>query len=396
MKISTFDGKIARFWLLGLSGLALAACNGPVLDWDLRNGDNGFSTAEAAQQTTEPRPQPDNRGVISYPGYQVVVAQRGDTVAAVARRVGLDPAELARHNALEQDILLRGGEVLALPGRVAEPSRATGARPGDRIDITTLAGDAINRAEGTATPTAAPAPVTQAGPEPVRHQVQRGETAFIIARQYNVTTRSLAEWNGLDAEMRVREGQYLLIPVASQQAPQNAAPAPAQTSLPGAGSPTPTPPSASRPLPVDEAPAAERAAEVAAATPPAPDLAAQRTEASAARLAMPVQGRIIRAYNKGRNDGIGIAASAGTEVNAAAAGTVAAITRDTDGVTIVVIRHENNLLTVYANLDNVRVDSNARVTRGQTIGTVRAGDPSFLHFEVREGFESVDPMPFLQ
>lgn len=393
---------MARFWLLGLSGLALAACSGQPLDWDLRNGQNGLSTAEAAQRATEPRPQPDNRGVISYPGYQVVVAQRGDTVATIASRIGLDAAQLARHNALEQDIVLRGGEVLALPGRVAEPTPATGARPapGDRIDITTLAGDAISRAEGTATPAAAPpaaaaTPVVQPGPQPVRHQVQRGETAFIIARQYNVTTRSLAEWNGLDAEMRVREGQYLLIPVAREAGSQSAA-APAQTSLPGAGSPTPTPPSASRPLPVDEAPAAVRAAQTAAATPPAPEMAAQRTEASAPRLAMPVQGRIIRAYNKGRNDGIGIAASAGTEVKAAAAGTVAAITRDTDGVTIVVVRHENNLLTVYANMDNIRVDNNARVTRGQTIGTVRAGDPSFLHFEVREGFESVDPQPFLQ
>lgn len=389
-----FDGKRARLLMVGLSGLTLAACNGPVMDWDLRNGDNGFSTAAAAQQPTEERPQPDNRGVIAYPGYQVVVAQRGDTVAAVARRVGLDPATLARHNALEQDVLLRGGEVLALPGRVAEPSRETGARPGpnDQIDITTLADDAINRAEGTATPAAAP--VVQSGPEPLRHQVQRGETAFIIARQYNVTTRSLAEWNGLDAEMRVREGQFLLIPVASEQPPRAATPAP--TPLPGAGSPTPTPPSASTPLPENEAPAEERAAQTAAATPPPPDLGTQRTEASAARLAMPVQGRIIRAYNKGRNDGIGIAASAGTPVTSAAAGTVAAITRDTDGVTIVVVRHENNLLTVYANMDNIRVENNASVTRGQTIGTVRAGDPSFLHFEVREGFESVDPMPFLQ
>lgn len=395
MKNTAFDRKWARLWVLGLSGLALTACNGPTLDWDLRNGQNGFSTADAAQQAAQPRPQPDNRGVIAYPGYQVVVAQRGDTVAAVARRVGLDPAALARHNALEQDVLLRGGEVLALPGRVAEPSRETGARPGpnDRIDITTLAGDAINRAEGTATPAAA-TPVVQAGPEPVRHQVQRGETAFIIARQYNVTTRSLAEWNGLDAEMRVREGQFLLIPVASGQAPRTVNPAP--TPMPGAGSPTPTPPSASTPLPRNEAPATERAAQTAAATPPAPDLSTQRTEASAPRLAMPVQGRIIRAYNKGRNDGIGIAASAGTEVKAAAAGTVAAITRDTDGVTIVVVRHENNLLTVYANMDNIRVENNARVTRGQTLGAVRAGDPSFLHFEVREGFESVDPMPFLQ
>ena len=127
---------------------------------------------------------------------------------------------------------------------------------------------------------------------------------------------------------------------------------------------------------------------------PVADMGSQRTEGP--RLGMPVQGRIIRAYAQGRNDGIGIGAPAGTTVSAAASGTVAAITEDTDQVPIMVIRHENNLLTVYANIDGIQVARGDRVSRGQAIATVRAGDPSFLHFEVREGFESVDPMPYLQ
>jgi murein DD-endopeptidase MepM/ murein hydrolase activator NlpD len=36
------------------------------------------------------------------------------------------------------------------------------------------------------------------------------------------------------------------------------------------------------------------------------------------------------------------------------------------------------------------------VKRGQVIATVRAGNPAFLHFEVRKGVDSVDPMPYLQ
>jgi murein DD-endopeptidase MepM/ murein hydrolase activator NlpD len=112
---------------------------------------------------------------------------------------------------------------------------------------------------------------------------------------------------------------------------------------------------------------------------------------------MPVQGRVIRPYARGTNEGIGIAASAGTTVRAAADGVVAAITRDTGQVPILVIRHESlDLMTVYVNLDNISVERGARVSRGASIGTVAAGDPAFLHFEVRRGFESVDPMPFLQ
>ncbi|MFW5655922.1 MAG: murein hydrolase activator EnvC family protein, partial [Roseicyclus sp.] len=110
---------------------------------------------------------------------------------------------------------------------------------------------------------------------------------------------------------------------------------------------------------------------------------------------MPAQGSIIRGYQKGKNDGIDIAARAGSQVRAAADGTVAAITRDTDQVPILVLRHEDNLLSVYANIDGIAVEKGDRVSRGQAVATVREGSPAFLHFEVRKGFESVDPMPYL-
>ena len=108
-----------------------------------------------------------------------------------------------------------------------------------------------------------------------------------------------------------------------------------------------------------------------------------------------VQGSIIREYSRGRNEGIDIGAPAGTDVKAAAAGTVAAITTDTAGIQIVVIRHDGNLLTVYTHLDNLTISRDDRVSQGQTIGKVQAGDPSYLHFEVRRGTESADPGEFL-
>ena len=111
---------------------------------------------------------------------------------------------------------------------------------------------------------------------------------------------------------------------------------------------------------------------------------------------MPVAGKIIRGYVKKKNDGIDIGAAAGSPVKAAADGTVAAITKDTTGTPIVVIRHADGLLTVYAGVDGVSLAKGATVKRGQAIARVRAGDPSFLHFEVRKGVESVDPLPYLQ
>lgn len=380
--------------------LALAACEG--FDSDLRPSSAEFTTADAAREITGQRPRPDARGVIAYPDYQVVVARSGDTVATVANRIGMSENELASFNALTPDTRLRSGEVLALP----RGSGVTGTAPraGD-IEISTLADSAISRAEtGQAPSPRASAPTQPPEEQPTRHVVQRGETAFIIARLYNVTPRALADWNGLDPEMRVREGQTLLIPVGRQQDTRQAAattpaPAPApppQTTAPGSASPAPPPPSASTPLPAPVPSADQVQAEARAATPPAADLSQERTEASRTTFVMPVDGRIIRAYSAGRNEGIGIAASAGTNVRAAAAGTVAAITRTTGNVNIMVIRHDDGLLTVYANIDNLSVAKDARVSQGQNIGKVAAGDPSFVHFEVRRGQESVDPMRFLQ
>ena len=69
----------------------VAACSEGGLDLDFRSPSSG-DTTEAAQRAVAPRPLPDNRGVISYPNYQVAIARRGDTVDDVAARVGL-PAE---------------------------------------------------------------------------------------------------------------------------------------------------------------------------------------------------------------------------------------------------------------------------------------------------------------
>lgn len=377
----------------------LGACTSSEFDWDLR-GPNSLDTSAAALTATRERPAADARGVLSYPGYQAAVARRGDTVATVAARVGVDAASLAQKNALQPADPLREGETLLLPARVAEPPVGT---PGSGIpapvattgaaapvEVTTLAGAAIDRADAAATP---PLPLAApAGPEPLRHQVKRGETGFGIARTYGVSARALAEWNGLDPQMTLREGQYLLIPTAAPGAARPADPTAAVTD-PGEGSPTPVPPSAAAPLP-DEDPAP--AAAPAEGTPASPNLGESRTAASSSRLATPVAGSIIRGFSKGKNEGIDIAAAPGAKVVAAADGTVAAVTKDTDQVPILVLRHADNLLTVYAGIDGVSLAKGATVKRGQQIAVIRNADPAFLHFEVRKGVDAVDPTEYLQ
>lgn len=329
-------------------------------DPDLRGFGGGHSTSEAAAAAA-PRPQPDQRGVISFPGYQVAVARQGDSVASIAARLGLDAGQVARHNAIDPNSILNAGAVVALPVRVAAGGVATSA-----------ARQGAAPAQGTA--------------QPRQHLVAQGETAWSVARKYNVSVNDLAQWNGLTGNMALRPGQRLLVPVLGAQPPRPLA----SVTAPGAGSPTPQPPSAAQALPTEKTLPA--AAPVAA--PSSPDMGSTRTAASGnGKFRMPVNGAIARTYKKGQNDGIDITAAPGSVVSAAGAGTVAAITRDVDQVPIIVVRHEGNLMTVYAGLDDVSVTKGQAVQAGTALGKAR--NQGLVHFEVRNGFDSVDPEKYL-
>ena len=370
-------GYFRRTGLILTSGCFLAACNPSQLDLDLRN--NEYNTSFAAQEIAAKRPQPDSRGIITYPNYQVAIARFGDTMTTLAERIGFDPTALARFNGFRIGDRLRAGEVIALPKTVADIEPSTSADRSE-IDVTELAQSALDQADQSQQPTTKPRAKPLA--EPIRHKVRRGETAFTISRLYNVSVRSLADWNALDSNFTIREGQYLLVPATLN----NVGAAPEPVSDPREGSVTPLPPSAVEPMPET----VEEPAEVSA-----PAVVEPTQTASGGRLAYPVKGKIIREYVKGKTDGIDLSAPVGSTVVAAESGTVAAITADADQVPILVLKHTDNLLTVYANIGDISVEKGQAVSRGQGIGKIRKGSPSYLHFEVRKGFESVDPMDYL-
>jgi LysM repeat protein len=248
----SFGRTIRTTLVLGTSALALSACvNTSELDWDLRG--NGGDTTAAARQATAPAPLADANGIISYPDYQMAAARRGETVATMAGRLGLDAGQLAQKNAVRPTDPLREGELLLLPTRVAAaPQPATVG--GGSVDVAAIATTALDEA-GPSGGTTAPA-AASAGTQPLTHRVARGETAFTIARAYNVSAKALADWNQLGADMAVREGQTLIIPIATASAPD---PEPEPTP-PGTGSPTPEPPSAAKPLPDEDIPPASETA----------------------------------------------------------------------------------------------------------------------------------------
>lgn len=117
----------------------------------------------------------------------------------------------------------------------------------------------------------------------------------------------------------------------------------------------------------------------------------------------PLKGKVISGFGsagKGlHNDGINIAAQAGAQVKAADSGVVAYAGNELKGFgNLLLIKHADGWITAYAHNDKLLVQRGDEVRQGQVISTVgRTGnvDAPQLHFEIRKGTQSVDPMMHL-
>lgn len=96
--------------------------------------------------------------------------------------------------------------------------------------------------------------------------------------------------------------------------------------------------------------------------------------------------------------GIDLAAPAGTDVYAARSGTVSDVGFDPVYGIYILVSHEGGWETLYGHLASRRVELNTAVKSGMIIGIVGSTGLStgpHLHFEVRIGGASRDPMPLL-
>ena len=355
------------------------------LDFDLRG--NEYDTSDAVRKAMKTRPLPDSRGIISYATYEVAVARKGDTIKSIAERLGLKSQNIAAYNGMSSLEKLNDGQLISLPNRTDKRKfqlkNSTSNR--NEVNVTELASTAIESA--TNKKKVIKKSTSEQENEPIRHKVSRGETAFTISRLYNVSIRSLADWNGLDSNYTIREGQYLLIPLPRDKIVTEVA-----TVKPGKNSKTPSPPSSAEALPE---PIPKENLETTSGKSKSSNQPENIESSNRGQFSYPVNGKIIRDYVKNKTDGIDISAPEGTPIVAAEKGIVAAITSDTQEVPIIVLKHEGNLLTVYAGIGDIGVKEKEKVLKSQLLGKIRPGNPSFLHFEVRRGFESIDPMEFL-
>src|SRR5690606_22258553 len=146
------------------------------------------------------------------------------------------------------------------------------------------------------------------------------------------------------------------------------------------------------------------AAGSSAAPAPAPASASPSASAPASamrdtgKFAWPVKGRLIQRFTDPASMGIAIEAAQGSAVHAAEAGKVIFSGPGPRGYgNLVIVKHPDDLLSVYAHNSKILVKEGQNVSRGQKIAEVGATGTSSarLGFEVRRDGKPIDPLGFL-
>ncbi len=352
---------IGRGIVLGLAALLLAGCarNAPPAPL--------VSSQPETVGQEEPRAAPVGEAVAA-PG--TVIVRRGDTYSEIAEAHGVSTRALIEINGAEPPYTIYPGDVLRLP-------------------------------------------------PPRTYTVVRGDTATRIARCHGVDLWSLVQLNRLKHPYRLSVGQDLRIPrriraphcpdegtiLVEVEIPDDEDPAPA--AVPGAVAAAPAVPAAPTPRVGDGTPSAVAAPEPVATSQPvaAPRVPAPAPQsAGSSKFLWPADGRIASRFGTKsgglKNDGINIAAPAGSPVRATADGTVAYAGNELQAYgNLVLIRHEDGWMSAYAHNQELTVARGDRVRQGQMIAQVgQTGNvpgPQ-VHFELRTGKgRPVDPLKHL-
>lgn len=201
----------------------------------------------------------------------------------------------------------------------------------------------------------------------VNHKVKRGESLASIAKQYDISKEEIIAYNELPNENSVSIGQSLFIP-GGKKLPTAPAPAPKTVASAPIRSYVGAPPASAIP--------------------------------SSTKLQWPTSSHVINQYFSWRHSGVDIDGEPTSPIYAAEAGTV--LHAYSDGWNGgcgrgALINHGNGIMILYCHMSKIFVGAGEQVTRGQTIGMVGSTGRStgnHLHFEVRIGGRSVNPLTY--
>jgi lipoprotein NlpD len=252
-----------------------------------------------------------------------------------------------------------------------------------------------------------------------RYRVQSGDSLHVIAFNFGLDWRDVAQWNGIAAPYTIYPDQELrLSPPAGTERGVVVQPAqgPGRSVSRDLASERPTP---ATPPPVPAAaPEGVPGTAVESSTQPPTTVKAQQDPAEPARTTAsapapaakagadptswlwPTEGRLLsrfRANDPARN-GIEIGGADGQPVRAAAAGEVVYSGNGLIGYgELIIIKHSDRILSAYAHNRQRLVAEGQSVGAGDRIGEMGRDDRNqpLLHFEIRVNGAPQDPLNYL-
>jgi murein DD-endopeptidase MepM/ murein hydrolase activator NlpD len=203
----------------------------------------------------------------------------------------------------------------------------------------------------------------------VYHLVERHQTLYRICKTYGVDLNEVASINGIADKSRIQEGQRLFIPGA------------------------------------DRVLKVEIYIDDVVKEPAEKEKEKEKEKEAFARVdfVWPVEGKCISYFEeeeRKRHQGVDISSPSGTPIKAAGSGRVIYSGNSIRGYgNLIIIRHSEEFVTVYAHNQVNLVEEGMRVERGKIIAKVgqtgRASGPH-LHFEIRQNNKALDPLLFLE
>ncbi|MGB5438978.1 MAG: peptidoglycan DD-metalloendopeptidase family protein [Gammaproteobacteria bacterium] len=217
----------------------------------------------------------------------------------------------------------------------------------------------------------------QAGKDGI-YVVQRDDTLSTIARRHGMGYKQLASINGIPSPYKIRVGQRLRLKPGPGAVVSAA-------SVPTAGKARPAAATAKAPTKTVKQPLAAKASEVIEFD---------------GKWQWPTRGRLLRGHkpNEPGKKGIYIGGHAGQPVKAAANGKVVYVGSGLVGYgRLIIIRHNENLLSTYGHNSELLVAEGEYVKAGQMIAKMGSSGTgrNDLYFEIRKDGKPVNPSAYL-
>ena len=234
------------------------------------------------------------------------------------------------------------------------------------------------------------------------YKVKSGETLFSISLMCGFNYQDVAKVNGLDKPYKIKKGDLIRFDLLRQKNP-------VEVERPVQSNEVETLPLDQEDLITEEPqivapvqinkPKVIREIYSSKTLKKASKIVASRKKISEIWVS-PTKGKIISNFDIANgNKGIKIEGKLGQEIRAVTKGKIIYAGEDLKGYgKLVILKHDDGLLTVYGNQNEILVAENQFVKGGQTIGIMgnSATEEVTLIFEVRDGGKSIDPLRYLK